>query len=106
MTASPGFAQDTQAQVDVQQDEPTPLDIPAPPPGANLPEVEPIISDEEFEESVPELAPEDDPELDGPLESIAEFERRLAAEEAEAQTAEGQAPPLNDPALADGDPVE
>ncbi|MDG6078049.1 hypothetical protein E3U23_02410 [Erythrobacter litoralis] len=106
MTASPGVAQDTQAQADVQQDESTPLDIPAPPPGANLPEVEPIISDEEFEESVPELAPEDDPELDRPLESIAEFERRLAAEEAETQTAEGQAPPLNDPALADGDPVE
>ena len=74
-----------------------PLYIPPPPPEANLPEVEPIIPYEEFESEVPELDAEDDPELDRPLESIEEFERRLAAEEADAEPTEGQAPPLGDP---------
>ncbi|WP_435417023.1 BamA/TamA family outer membrane protein [Parerythrobacter aurantius] len=82
------------------------LDVPQPPPGFPLPEIEIVIDDEEFDEQVPELAPEDDPELDLPLESIAEFERRLAAEEAGAEPLEGQEAPLGDPALADGDVVE
>ncbi|WP_343345522.1 BamA/TamA family outer membrane protein [Sphingomicrobium sp. XHP0239] len=80
--------------------------IPPPPPDANLPVTEdPIISDEEFADEVPELA-DDDPALDMPLESIEEFERRLAAEQADAEPTEGQEAPLGDPALADGDVVE
>jgi len=97
-------------------------DVPAPPPGITLPEVEPVISDEEFNSTVPDLD-SDDPAMDAPLESIEAFERRIAAEqddEAQAtpqtaegphttegpQTTEGMAAPLDDPALADGDAIE
>lgn len=77
-----------------------------PPPGIVLPEVEPIIEDDEFDRAIPRIAAEDDPELDVPLESIADFERRQAA----AAAARGQTPPGSEPApipvLADGDPVE
>lgn len=105
--------------------------IPAPPPGVTLPEVEPVIADEEFEDAIPDLDT-GDPALDEPLESIDAFERRIAeqtdtadadledAEQQAAQTAEqttagqttagqtteGQEAPLGIPALADGDPVE
>lgn len=82
------------------------FDVPAPPADFPLPDVETVIDDEEFAARVPELAPEDDPELDKPIESIEAFERRLAAEQAEAEPLEGQEAPLGDPALADGDPVE
>lgn len=82
------------------------FDVPLPPPGFPLPDVEIVIDDEEFGARVPELAPEDDPELDMPLESIEEFERRLAAEQAETEPLDGQEAPLGIPALADGDPVE
>jgi translocation and assembly module TamA len=96
-----------------------------PPPEAALPEVAPIISDEEFREAIPPISAEDDPELDRPLESIAEFERKQAeaAKAATAKPADGAAAngdsttavaagdvPLVDgtpvPALADGDAVE
>jgi translocation and assembly module TamA len=87
-----------------------------PPPDAQLPAVEPIIEDEEFEKAIPPIRADDDAELDRPLESIAEFEKRMAAEAAKpgAAGAEGGAgetqPPQVDgapvPALADGDPVE
>ena len=90
-----------------------------PPPEAQLPAVEPIIEDEEFEKSIPPIRAEDDAELDRPIESIAEFERRLAAEaakgaaggvdDAEAAGAENQPPQVDGvpvPALADGDAVE
>lgn len=80
--------------------------VPPPPAIANLPVVEPIISDEEFNSAVPSMKAEDDLDLDRPLESIAEFERSIAAEQAGANPTEGQAPPLGDPALADGDAVE
>jgi len=80
------------------------LAVPEPPAGAALPEVEPIITESEFEAAVPPL--EEDTELLGPLESIEEFERRLAAEETAAAPEEGQEPPAGDPALADQDPVE
>src|SRR5690606_10070290 len=53
-----------------------------PPPEVVLPEVAPIIDDEEFEKAIPSISAEDDPELDRPLESIADFERRQAAEAA------------------------
>nr|WP_067113601.1 BamA/TamA family outer membrane protein [Sphingopyxis granuli] len=79
-----------------------------PPPGASLPQVEPIIEDEEFQKAIPPIGAEDDPELDRPLESIAEFERRQAAKER--QEGEDAAVPVAGgtpvPALADGDTAE
>ena len=87
----------------------------SPPPDVTFPDVEPIISDEEFEKAIPPIGAEDDPELDRPLESIADFEKRQAAEAAKAAqtTADGTSeasPPQVDgvpvPALADGDAVE
>lgn len=80
------------------------LPIPPPPPDAVLPEVEPIISEEEFEAAIPEL--ENDAELEAPLETIEEFERRIAAEQAGAEPEQGQQAPLSEPALADGDSQE
>ena len=89
-----------------------------PPPDVVLPEVAPIIEDEEFEKAIPPISAEDDPELDRPLESIADFERRQTAEAAKreagaANTGEAAVeaqPPVIDgvpvPALADGDAVE
>ena len=90
-----------------------------PPPEAQLPVVEPIIEDEEFEKSIPPISAEDDAELDRPLESIAEFEKRQAAEAAKAAagdaddgadaTAETPPPQVDGvpvPALADGDAAE
>ncbi|MFC3785753.1 translocation and assembly module TamA [Sphingopyxis italica] len=93
---------------------------PSPPPTeAQLPAVEPIIGDEEFEKSIPPIRAEDDAELDRPLESIAEFEKRMAAEAAESAasgaedaadaSAEAQPPQVDGvpvPALADGDAAE
>lgn len=87
-------------------------DIPVPSPDDNLPAIEPIITDEEFDEAVPDIDPATDAAFDEPLESIEAFEQRFNAENAEnaenavAQTTEGAAPPLGDPALADGDAVE
>jgi len=78
-----------------------PITVPAPPPGANLPAIEPIIPDAEFKAAIPKLDPADDPELAKPLESIADFERRIASEQAGAKPQEGAAPPAGDPALAD-----
>ncbi len=66
-----------------------PLEVPAPPSGFPLPDVEVVIDDEEFEERVPELSPDDDPELGRPLESLEEFERGLAQELANQPAAEG-----------------
>ncbi|BBC72801.1 conserved hypothetical protein [Altererythrobacter sp. B11] len=80
--------------------------VPAPPADANLPEVEPIISEQEFEEEVPDLESVGDDALEAPLESIEEFERRVSSEQADAAPAEGQEAPLGDPALADGDASE
>jgi len=42
------------------------------------PDEGPIITDEEFNETIPPYDAETDPELNAPLESIEEFERRLA----------------------------
>ncbi len=84
------------------QDSDPPLAVPAPPPGAALPEVEPVIADDEFEKAVPELSPLDDPEMNRELESIELFEQRLSEQERKA----GQEAPLGDPALADGDTSE
>jgi translocation and assembly module TamA len=82
--------------------------VPVPPPPATsaLPQVEPVITDEEFNSSVPTLDGSGDPELDKPLETIEAFERRLAEQQADAEPTAGQAPPAGDPALADQDAVE
>ncbi|KZY58438.1 hypothetical protein A3736_00060 [Erythrobacter sp. HI0063] len=100
LAAFPVSAQNTVNPDDAEAD----LPIPAPPADADLPDVEPIITDEEFETAIPSL--DEDDALEGPLESIADFERRIAAEQADADPEEGQEAPLGDPALADGDPVE
>ena len=75
------------------------LEVPAPPADANLPQVETIISEEEFAREIPELDPADDAELFEELESIEEFERRIAGQSQDEA-------PLGDPSLADGDATE
>lgn len=80
--------------------------VPPPPAAPPLPEVAPIIPDDEFNASVPELDASSDPALDAPLESIEAFERRIADEQAGAKPDAGSAPPLGDPALADADANE
>lgn len=86
-----------------------------PPPEVQLPEVAPIIEDDEFDKAIPPISAEDDAELDRPLESIADFEKRQATEAAKDSpnsgeaTAEAQAPTIDGtavPALADGDAAE
>lgn len=54
------------------------LAVPPPPADAALPEIEVVISDEEFAREVPDLETGLEGDLDAPLESIAEFEARLA----------------------------
>lgn len=110
MTSHPALAQDADGVPD-ENAQPAQSDdmlkageIPVPPPPveANLPEVEEIISDEEFNSSIPPLA-QDDPEIGTELESIEEFERRFASEQTDANPQEGASPPLGLPELADGD---
>jgi translocation and assembly module TamA len=107
--AGPLSAQDASGDTGAEQqalEQPAPLPVPQPAPDANLPPVDEVITEEELNTAVPELPPLGEDALEGPLESIAEFERRVAAEQAEAVTDEGAAPPLGVPALADGDAVE
>ncbi len=107
---SPAVAQELpDQQQDAQsdaQDVPSQIDVPPPPSDANLPEVDPVITEREFERLVPALDAADDAELDKPLESIEAFERRLAQEQSDAKPEEGQAAPLDTPALADQDATE
>lgn len=107
---SPAVAQELpDQQQDAQsdaQDAPSQIDVPPPPSDANLPEVDPVITEREFERLVPALDAADDAELDKPLESIEAFERRLAQEQSDAKPEEGQAAPLDTPALADQDTTE
>lgn len=113
--SSPAFSQEaeqpsdtTEEQADQPADEQDALPVPPPPADASLPEVERVISDEEFAERVPDLDVDDDAELDRELETIEDFERRLAAEESAEDGEEVLASeaPLNEPALADGDTSE
>lgn len=82
--------------------------VPVPPPPAEppLPQVDAIIPDGEFNSAIPSLDASEDPELDKPLESIEAFERRVAEQQSGAKPEAGQAAPLGDPALADGDTTE
>ncbi|MBU2340071.1 MAG: hypothetical protein KKE77_02365, partial [Alphaproteobacteria bacterium] len=84
----------------------TELAVPAPPADVELPNVEPVISDEEFEENVPEIALDDPADLEGPLESIEDFERRIAAQQASAEPDEGVVDPAGDPVLADREAID
>lgn len=77
------------------------LGVPAPPPDADLPETEPVIGQEEFEEAVPDLETSD-AEMDGPLESIEEFERRIASQQTEGEAGADASGSAANPALADG----
>lgn len=104
-TANIASAQEAQAAREDGGADPA-APIPSLPSDASLPEIQPVISDEEFESSIPELDLLEDAELQGPLESIEEFERRLAAAQSNAETNEGVADPLGDPALAYGDTAE
>ncbi|MFN2099878.1 autotransporter assembly complex protein TamA [Altererythrobacter sp. MF3-039] len=94
---------------DRQQEEAIPAPELSPPPlpaDTELPEIEEIISDEEFAQAVPEMEIEDDEELLRSLESIEEFERRLALEEGLEDQDQSEPEGGVIPALADGDPVE
>ena len=94
--ATPALAQDPAAE------SVAPSVAPVVPSGTGLPQVDPVIGDEEFARAVPDLSPQDDPELNRELESIAEFERRIAEQQG---ASSGDHPP-GGPALADGDAAE
>lgn len=79
--------------------------VPQPPAGADLPQVEPIIPDSEFNASIPKLDATNDPELNKPLESIDEFERRTAKSPAGQQVA-GAPGALQTPAVNAAAPVQ
>ncbi|MDR2856381.1 MAG: BamA/TamA family outer membrane protein [Novosphingobium sp.] len=82
------------------------LPVPAPPPGTQLPAVEPIIGDDRFNAAIPSLDVADDPELDRPLESIEEFGRAVAARQAGARPQEDRPLPAADPARIGEAPVD
>jgi translocation and assembly module TamA len=75
--------------------------VPAPPLGADLPAVEPVVKDEAFNGAIPSLNVADDPELNRPLESIEVFERELEAKQGGAKPEPGRAPPAGDAGLSD-----
>ncbi|WP_207094395.1 autotransporter assembly complex family protein [Novosphingobium sp. PY1] len=102
-TAQAGDAAVSNGDIDLEAGK---VPVPAPPPDVTLPELDPVIGDDEFNSTVPKLDEADDPELDKPLESIEAFERRLAADQADAKPGEGQEAPLGNPALADQDQTE
>lgn len=99
------FAQDADPADQVQGAD-SRIDVPPPPVDAGLPDVEPIVPDEEFEETVPELDEEADSAMDAPLETIEDFERRIAEDQAGVDATDGQSAPLGEEALADGDANE
>lgn len=106
LAAGTALAQPVEPVADQPAAPEQPLAVPTPPPpGAVLPEVAPIIADEEFEKAIPPIRAEDDPELDRPLESIADFERRRVSGNGRAATVtgEGEAPGT---ALAEGDAAD
>ena len=64
IVANPALAQD----VEPTGGDPSEPPVPVPPADADLPELGHVITDEEFEDTIPELDPSSDPELDAPLE--------------------------------------
>ncbi|TCU61348.1 autotransporter secretion outer membrane protein TamA [Novosphingobium sp. PhB57] len=105
-SAEKGASAETASVPDDDQVQAGKLVIPPPPANVALPEVKPVIPDDEFNQAIPKLDSQDDPELDKPLESIEAFERRMASDQTDAKPQEGQAAPLGDPALSDGDANE
>jgi translocation and assembly module TamA len=101
VAALPAHAQEAAAPPSEGALEAGKLPVPVPPPDIELPTVEPIVKDEDFNKAIPSLDVADDPELDRPLESIEAFERAVAARQAGAKPEEGQAPPAGDAALSD-----
>lgn len=99
LAAHQAHAQETQPPTAQPQEPNRPAaGVPEPPPGTDLPEIEPVISDEEFEKRQAELEMSADPLLEAPLETIEQFERRL---DGEAATATPPAPtPSTDDFLA------
>lgn len=100
--AAPGATAAGQAPATLQAGK---VPVPPPPADAALPQVETIISDEEFNSAIPALDA-DDPAMVGELESIADFERRLTSEQAGANPQQEATAPFNLPELADGDAAE
>ena len=80
------------------------LDIPPPPPDFEPPQPETIITEEELEAEIPDLSVED--ELNRPMETIAEFERRIAEQQAQEAGVDERGAAAAEPALIDDDPVE
>ncbi|MEN7535653.1 autotransporter assembly complex protein TamA [Aurantiacibacter flavus] len=99
LMGTPAHAQDGVVEAQEQT-----LELPAPPADAEMPEIETIITDDEFADEVPSLDAADDDALYEELESIDEFERRIATQDVEGQTDDEA--PLGDPSLADGDTTE
>lgn len=105
LAAQQARAQEPQPPVQQGEEAPRPpATIPLPPPDIALPDVEPVIPDEEFEKRQAGLEMEADPQLEAPLETIEQFERRLAGETAE-PTSEADASPAsgNDGRQSSGD---
>jgi translocation and assembly module TamA len=103
LLAEPALAQEQPAGT-VQPTCPAERSQVAPPPaaGADLPVVELIICEDELAREVPPISAETDPELERPLESVADFEQRMTGQPAAtagAAPVPGQAP-LGDPELA------
>ena len=80
-----------------QPQSPIPPAVPEPPPGADLPQVETIIPESELQSDVPPLPPEQDGQLEAPLESIEQFEQSLSAPLAVEGVAPASDPALNQP---------
>ena len=94
LVAAPAIAQEAPANPQPPFEAGT-VEVPPPPPGAVLPTVEPVIDDKEFNAAIPPLDAGDDPELDKPLESIEDFERRLEGQQSPpSQLSSGLAPDL------------
>lgn len=106
MQSGPLAAQDGATGDADQVSEQEAFELPDPPSDADLPQPEPVIDEEEFEREVPVLQPGDDPALDAPLETIEEFERRMAGEDPAPSSGAGDPPPPGEGSLDDGEGIE
>ena len=79
--------------------------VPAPPSDAVLPQVDPVITDQEFNSAIPALSATDDPELDKPLETIEAFEARMASEQKVAGEAGAASAASTEPASTSAKPT-
>ena len=106
--AAPALGQAAQPAAGSTQAAADPLQAGAVPvpqaPAGSLPAVETIIPDQEFNAAIPALSPDDDPELNQPLESIDEFERRLKSAAAVPPAAPGAQAAAVPPLAVPSDP--